>query len=710
MIEKFGPNSNTYLSSVELIKKAWKKASYETQKNFSIWKDIQIGLYGESQAQRFFENTYLIWIMRTIRSEIFGVQIKKSLKDNIYSWIWNTPNIASKFIDILKNSIKTLNLDDIEKDIFKDLYEIFINKDIRIRRGEYNTPDWLAELMLGKILVKENNSKSLKIIDPACGTGTFIFHAIRQTHSSSIIGIDINQLSVEIAKTNYLIALGRNQQIYEYDSDIPIYCFDTLKLSSNEIEMLGKFDVIIGNPPWGSLRDIKNPEYQSFIKRRAINKGLIDGRDTHLFSQIEISTVFFIKCLELLNENGILAFVMPRSVISFTMQNLRFMQAQNLGFHLIEILDLRNVKPLFNMPTCVLISKKNGINTYPVNLMKYNATFPIRGYSLIKAREFLTFEKSNYNPIPYKLNRSSYYYKLFKSGLSIFPRSFYFIDPIKIHGEIVEVQTSEKILKSNTKEPWKIQLKGHIETEYIYSTLLGQEIMPYYYKRLRPVVLPIKKRNAKFVLLNIDNMYEENKLGLANWFEKVQKIWCERRTPKSITLFPTIFDRLNYGNLLKRQSPKYRFIVSYNATGKNLFACIIDRQNIPIITINNTVLKPIDLISNVKTWIYETNNYNEALYLCGILNSEIMNKTIKPLQPQGLGGPRAIHRRPLMFNIPKFNESISIHHELSRLTSLHIGMLSELNLTGSRSRMKKLFPYNDEIDILVSELLFEKIQ
>ncbi len=711
LIKKFGQKSNIYVRSLKLLNQAWNKIDSETKTcTFSAWENLQTQLYGEIQTQLFFVSAYLAWLMRTIRGEIFDVPIRKNGQDDVFSWVWNVPELANQLMEMLRSSIQTLPLEDVKRDLLKDLYEHLVGKDVRVMRGEYNTPDWLAELMLDITMKKHGGLISPRIIDPTCGTGIFLFHAIKQlrqhsifTKSARIVGTDINPLMIEIAKTNYLLALGKDQLIFGDDSQIPVFCLDTLKLSKKNLRMLGEFDIVIGNPPWGSLRDVKNPDYQKFIKGLAIDARLIEKKDTHLYTQIEVSTVFFINCVRFLKQHGTLAFVMPRSIITPTMQNYNFIRVQRLGSRFVEILDLGNVIPLFNMPTCVLISEKNGEQTYPIKMVEYYGTLPSTSSTLTKTKPYLTSKETQYTPRRFPLGKKSYYYDLFKTGVCIFPRAFYFITPIQIHKKLIEAKTSHEILARFTKEPWKISLNGWIEPKFVYHTLLGWEVLPYIFADFRLVVLPIEKDGERFCLLGIEDMYKKNYSAVAKWFETVDKIWRERRTPSSENRFPSIFDRFNYGNLLKHQSPTRRFVVAYNATGSNIASCIVDRQELT--SPKNDVLEPNDFIADVKTWIYETNNYDEALYLCGILNSDTINKMIKPFQPRGLGGARAIHRRPLMFDIPRFDEFDWIHQKIAELASYNMKAMIERRFNGSRKRTKEHLPHNDEINSSVKKLL-----
>jgi len=106
-----------------------------------------------------------------------------------------------------------------------------------------------------------------------------------------------------------------------------------------------------------------------------------------------------------------------------------------------------------------------------------------------------------------------------------------------------------------------------------------------------------------------------------------------------------------------KQNPSKRIIVLYSGTGTNICSIVINKE-----------VKDYPFVIDVKTWYFETNNKQEAHFLCSFLNSAKLNELIKPLQPQGLGGGRAIHRRPLMFPIPIFKEKDTNHKRLSDIS------------------------------------------
>ncbi|WP_459893682.1 N-6 DNA methylase, partial [Brevibacterium metallidurans] len=108
--------------------------------------------------------------------------------------------------------------------------------------GEYYTPDWLAQGITRKVV---NAPLSERILDPACGSGTFLFQAIRKVTSeaelagwtsstivehiqSHVFGLDIHPVSVMLARVTYLLALGKHLQDRE-DLWVPVHLGDSMQ-------------------------------------------------------------------------------------------------------------------------------------------------------------------------------------------------------------------------------------------------------------------------------------------------------------------------------------------------------------------------------------------------------------------------------------------------------------------------------------------------
>jgi type I restriction-modification system DNA methylase subunit len=73
--------------------------------------------------------------------------------------------------------LSKFNWSQVAHDVLKALYESVIDVETRHKLGEYYTPDWLAEKMVEESYADPLNQH---LLDPACGSGTFLFWAIRE--------------------------------------------------------------------------------------------------------------------------------------------------------------------------------------------------------------------------------------------------------------------------------------------------------------------------------------------------------------------------------------------------------------------------------------------------------------------------------------------------------------------------------------------------
>ena len=124
-------------------------------------------------------------------------------------------------------------------DLLKELYQGLMSREMRHDLGEYYTPDWLAEYTIQESGYQTGD----KILDPCCGSGTFLVLLINRTLAelkgacsdreivehitSHICGIDLNPLAVIASRTNYLIAIEPFLEAVE-SIEIPVYLSDAI--------------------------------------------------------------------------------------------------------------------------------------------------------------------------------------------------------------------------------------------------------------------------------------------------------------------------------------------------------------------------------------------------------------------------------------------------------------------------------------------------
>lgn len=390
---------------------------------------------------------------------------------------------------------------------------------------------------------------------------------------------------------------------------------------------------------------------------------------------------------------------MPRSVLTASKQHEAFKEQQAPRMTILKIIDTEKVNPLFNVDACAIIAKKEGITKYPVEIDVLSGDLPEKNLRFKRASKYISIEKSKYSPVE-KMENNSPYHSNVLEGASIVPRTFWFIEFVPgAFGLNPDAPSIESLILPDAKEPWKhIILKGEVESEFIFATVTGKYLLPFKHQLL-PIVLPIRKTNGKFKLLSSQDLRREGKLKIADWLDSAESAWTANATETSLKNFPNAMNRVNYHNGLSHQKQK-RFYVIYTSSGSHIASAVVDTDNIKPIKIGNAEIKINGFIADYKTYWFATNSKQEATYLAAVLNSNTLDKMIKPHQSRGKFGPRDICRLPFEFNIPQFDLNKELHKQLSAL-GLKATKQATLLPKKSRSNIKNALPQISEIDELV---------
>jgi methylase of polypeptide subunit release factors len=420
-----------------------------------------------------------------------------------------------------------------------------------------------------------------------------------------------------------------------------------------------KVDYIVGNPPWLSLRYVKDPGYKERIKELTFQHGLLAKTDVKLFTQMDTSTLFFNHCArEFLKPDGTIAFVLPKAVILAAKQHARF---QDQGFS--QIHDFTEVEPLFNVPTCLVVRGRDARKS-KIPRTKWAGRLRQRNANLADARPSLSSVKDEYSFIIAGKPQSAYFDR-FLNGANLYPRCVIFVSPPKDKPVIAEapfLATSEEALK-DSKPNWRVKISGQVEKGLLYGTVLAKDLMPFMVRKLSLVILPIKETShGDLKMLNATALLDEKKEHAYDWFRQAEKLWEERRKGDSMTLQET----LDYNGKLTDQKLRAKFIVLYNKSGTNLSAAMLTPKE----TKKIGTLPIQGFVADNVCYRYSAASEEEAAYLVGILNSSVVNEAIKPYQPEGLMGERDIHRRPFeACAIPLFDEKNKLHRDIAKVAS-----------------------------------------
>ena len=185
-----------------------------------------------------------------------------------------------------------------QRDILGFIYQSLLVEGKKSQNGSYYTPEFIVEKIISNYVKQDS-----KVLDPCCGTGQFLLaFADKIDNPENIYGIDIDEIAVKIARINLLVKFKNKvfaPNIVCKNTLFGIGNYDLFSLNDKNIR---DFDVIATNPPWGVH----------------FSKADIEKLKT-LYLQIksqESFSYFLSKSIELLNENGIISFILPESILN----------------------------------------------------------------------------------------------------------------------------------------------------------------------------------------------------------------------------------------------------------------------------------------------------------------------------------------------------------------------------------------------------------
>lgn len=102
--------------------------------------------------------------------------------------------------------------------------------------GQYMTPAFLGDKMAAMLAMRQG--APVRVIDPACGTGELLLAVQRANPGAGLHGFDVDEGMITAAQRNLPDADVRRKSIFD---------------ASSRLEW-GKFDYVIGNPPYFEMR------------------------------------------------------------------------------------------------------------------------------------------------------------------------------------------------------------------------------------------------------------------------------------------------------------------------------------------------------------------------------------------------------------------------------------------------------------------------
>jgi len=182
--------------------------------------------------------------------------LRKAFEHDAFSWFVDAAREdASAARDLgglirdLSLAVDAMDLSKVRIDLLRRVYQEFFDPETRKALGEFYTNEEIVKEVLDKVGYKGKDILDKLLLDPACGSGTFLIIAIRRfieeakkaklerteilrRVTKQVVGIDIHPFAVAMARVNYLLALSDmiDASVRETlgELTIPIYWTDSL--------------------------------------------------------------------------------------------------------------------------------------------------------------------------------------------------------------------------------------------------------------------------------------------------------------------------------------------------------------------------------------------------------------------------------------------------------------------------------------------------
>ena len=274
----FGNSSDAFLAGNLLLKEAYEAhhADPTVAVKRRLWQDLlQVALgkdaatAGDESDWLFIRHTYITSLVAVImQQQLLGDVAHYAserpdalLKGHILAeqsdlhgvidadlFTWPTEVGESTYLREIARVVEWFDWTQNAKEVGPTLYQNVITQEERKRLGEYYTPRWLAKEITETVV---DAPLSQRVLDPSCGSGTFIETAVEHilNHSGglsrtetlkklqeNVVGIDIHPVAVQLAKATWVMAAADTIRAARAEGtdtgavSAPIYLGDSMQL------------------------------------------------------------------------------------------------------------------------------------------------------------------------------------------------------------------------------------------------------------------------------------------------------------------------------------------------------------------------------------------------------------------------------------------------------------------------------------------------
>lgn len=184
---------------------------------------------------------------------------------DIFDWWLDLPKLDSTAYPALEAlaeatlAVFQFDFSELSGDLLGQLYQSYFDPETRKALGEFYTPPEVVEFILDHVGYQGPGIAAKRLLDPACGSGTFLVYALKRYLDKAspetikeklqslrdgfrIVGFDINPFAVLMAQVNYALhLLPAYAQVLKDDPEfeiptLPVFRTDSLRHEKRERE------------------------------------------------------------------------------------------------------------------------------------------------------------------------------------------------------------------------------------------------------------------------------------------------------------------------------------------------------------------------------------------------------------------------------------------------------------------------------------------
>lgn len=231
--------------------------------------------------------------------------------------------------DFLDN-IEAEEIVSLDEDLLGEIYEELIPAKERKELGQFYTPPKIAQT-ISEWSIQRNEKDHPRVLDPACGSGTFCVEAYNRVEDilptsrhqniiDHIVAVDINRFplhltALNLASQNISERTDRLHLFHDsfFNIDPETRFLETSRIDDEDQEVLGTFDAVIGNPPYIGQRSLypSKEHFRNHLKNFGNGKSPYYEGNKRLSKRSDAYVYFVTHGTQFLNDGGRLGFIIP---------------------------------------------------------------------------------------------------------------------------------------------------------------------------------------------------------------------------------------------------------------------------------------------------------------------------------------------------------------------------------------------------------------